>query len=97
MTELQDLLSFRKMITPMIIQILFWIGVGLCVLFGLISIGTSFTRFGGVSTFFSGLAIIVVGPIAVRIYCEILIIFFRINETLTEIKDGLESRRQQEQ
>jgi hypothetical protein len=96
MTELQEFLSFRKMITPMIIQILFWIGVGLCVLFGLISIGTSFTRYGGVSTFFTGLMLIVVGPIAVRIYCEIVIIFFRINETLTEIKDGLEAKKQQQ-
>jgi hypothetical protein len=28
----------------------------------------------------------------VRIYCEILIIFFRINETLTEIKHTMERR-----
>ena len=28
----------------------------------------------------------------VRIYCELLILFFRMNETLTEIKDLLASK-----
>jgi hypothetical protein len=31
-----------------------------------------------------------VGPIFCRIVCEFTIIFFRINETLTEIKNALE-------
>jgi hypothetical protein len=40
-----------------------------------------------------GVLLLFLGPIGVRIYCEILIIFFRINETLTEIKHSLEERR----
>jgi hypothetical protein len=40
-----------------------------------------------------GVLVLILGPVAVRIYCEILIIFFRINETLTEIKHTLEERR----
>ena len=32
------------------------------------------------------------GPLGVRVYCEILIIFFRINETLTEIKHAMGQR-----
>jgi membrane associated rhomboid family serine protease len=94
MIDLQELLSFRKMITPMIIQILFWVGAGICVLMGLISLGTSFTRFGGASTFFSGLVLIVVGPVLVRVYCELIIIFFRINESLEGIKKDLEVKQQ---
>ena len=85
-----DFIKFRKMITPAIIQVLFWVLTGLTVLGGLITMGASFTRFGGgAGTFFGGLLTLVLGPIAVRIYCEILILFFRMNETLTEIKNGL--------
>ena len=84
-------MAFRTMITPVIIQIIFWVGVALCIIFGLgaIFIGS---EYGGVSPVM-GFLIIILGPVVVRIYCEILIIFFRINETLTEIKHNLEERR----
>jgi len=88
--NMNDFLKFRKMITPAIIQILFWIGAAISVIAGLIIMGTSFGRFGGgAATFFGGLLTLVFGPFVVRIYCEILILFFRMNETLTEIKNGL--------
>jgi len=31
---------------------------------------------------------VVLGPIVVRIYCELLILLFRMNETLTEIRNN---------
>ena len=79
------------MITPVIIQILFWVGVALCIIFGIgyILVGSRYAT-GGV---FYGLMLLILGPLVVRIYCEILIIFFRINETLTEIKHDLDGRR----
>jgi hypothetical protein len=86
-----DFFAFRTMITPVIIQILFWVGVALCFIFG---IGAMLVgdRYGNGSPVW-GLLIIVFGPVLVRIYCEILIIFFRMNETLTDIKHTLEERR----
>jgi len=86
-----DFFSFRTMITPVIIQLIFWIGVALCIIFG---IGAMFvgSRYGGGNPAY-GLLILIGGPVVVRIYCEILIIFFRINETLTEIKHALEQRQ----
>ncbi len=36
-----------------------------------------------------GFFAMLLGPIAVRIYCELLIIFFRMNETLTDIRNDL--------
>jgi len=75
---MNDFLSFKKMITPLIIQFVFGLGVILCVIGGLIAM------FQG--QFFPGLMFIVVGPLSVRIYCEIVILAFRINETLTEIE-----------
>jgi hypothetical protein len=87
---MDDFLKFRKMITPAIIQVLFWVGVVIAVLGALGTMISSFFRGGGgVVTFFGGLIMLVVGPVIVRIYCELLILFFRMNETLTEIKDNL--------
>lgn len=90
---MNDFLSFRKMITPVIIQIIFWIGVvGFIVLgFVMIGIGASLP-WGGGTSILSGIACILLGPIGVRIYCEILILFFRMNETLTEIKNNTEPK-----
>jgi hypothetical protein len=73
-----EFLAFRKMITPMIIQIIFWVGVVACVITGFGAMGQSF---------FAGLMILLIGPLVVRIYCELLILLFRIHDTLTEIRD----------
>ena len=90
---MEDFLKFRKMVTPAIIQILFWVGVVISVLAGLGTMVFSFTRYGGgAGTFFGGLLFIILGPVVVRIYCELLILFFRMNETLTEIKNALEQK-----
>ena len=92
--KMDGFLKFRTMVTPVIIQILFWLGVAAAVLFGLVTMGTSFGRFGGgAGQFFGGLLIIVIGPVIVRIYCELLILLFRMNETLTEIKNSLAKKK----
>jgi hypothetical protein len=87
---MEDFFKFRKMITPAIIQVIFWVGVAICVIAGLVTMGASFNSYsGGVSVFLSGLLMVILGPIAVRIYCEIIILFFRMNENLSDIKDSL--------
>ena len=86
---MEDYLSFRKMITPLIIQILFWVGVAGSVIMGLVTIGSSFGRYGGGMQFLIGLLIIIIGPIVTRIYCELLILFFRMYDTLNDIKASL--------
>ncbi len=87
---MQEYLTFRKMFTPVAIQVIFWIGVLACVVFGLVSIvnGAS-ARYGGGSQVLSGIVTFILGPIAVRIWCELLIVVFRILDTLGEIKNKL--------
>jgi len=75
-----EFLSFRKMITPVIIQVIFWLGVVGSVLVGLGAV------FGGRGLY--GLGLIVVGPIVVRIECELLIIMFRIHDALQDIRSA---------
>ena len=95
---MRDFLLFRRMITPVIIQICFWLGVAACVVVGLVMIftaakaspawGQSQDTAAALQTL-GGLALVVLGPLVCRIYSEILILLFRMNETLTEIKNGL--------
>lgn len=88
--EPKDFLTFKKMITPAIIQVLFWILAGLAIILGLIGIVNGATSsFGGGSQVLGGLMLLVLGPVAVRVYCEILIVLFRMNATLTEIRNSL--------
>ncbi len=90
---MEDFLKFRKMITPVIIQIIFWVGVVASVLAGLISIvGGASASYGGGMMVLAGLLWIFVGPIIVRIYCEILIVLFSINDRLSEISNSLTNR-----
>ena len=79
------------MVTPIVIQVIFWVGAIGCILGGLIVIIWG-ARHGAADYVFKGLALLVLGPLAVRIYCEIMVVFFRINETLTEIKHTIEER-----
>ncbi len=91
---MSDFWAFRKMVTPVIIQIIFWVGAIVCVIAGLVMV-TMGTAYFGERMPLKGVLLIVFGPLVVRIYCEILIVFFRINETLTEIKHLLEHRGSQ--
>jgi hypothetical protein len=94
--SMSDFWAFRTMVTPVIIQIIFWIGALICLFVGAIMIfmGASAHQPVMGDYIWKGILLFILGPLAVRIYCEILIIFFRINETLTEIKHDLERRPQ---
>ena len=90
---MEDFLNFKKMITPLIIKILFWVGVVLCVLSGIATIiGGANASYGGGKMVLMGLLTIVLGPVIVRIYCELLIVIFSVNDTLTEIRDVLKEK-----
>ena len=79
---MNDFLSFRKMITPIFIQIIFWIAVVFVV------IGVLITMFQGGLNIVVGLIMLVIGPFVARIYCELLIIMFRIYDELVAIRTG---------
>lgn len=84
----QEYLTFKKMITPIVIQIVFWVLVALCVIVGLFAILRGMAA-DSAMTMLVGLAQIVIGPLIIRIYCELLIVIFSINDTLLDIKGNL--------
>jgi hypothetical protein len=85
---MNDFLSFRRMITPVFIQAIFWFFA-----VGMIIVGL-FMMIGGIVSgdilrgFFAGMFVMVAGPLFVRIYCELLIILFRIYDELVAIRTG---------
>ncbi len=89
---MRDFWAFRTMITPVIIEVIFWIGAIIAMVAGLIMFiyGISNYAAGAGDNIWKGVLLFVLGPVLVRIYCEIMIVFFRINETLTEIKHLVE-------
>jgi len=72
-----DFWNFRKMITPMAIQIIFWIGAAVAVISGVVQV------FSGMVL--AGLLWIILGPILVRVWCELTILAFKIYEELLRI------------
>ncbi len=93
----KEISSFDQMITPMIIKIVFWIGVIVSVIAGLALIlkGAN-SYYGSGAEVFSGLLILVLGPLTTRIYCELLIVLFKMHESLNEIRLKLASADSEE-
>ncbi len=94
----KQFLSFERMITPIIIKILFYIGLVGSVVGGIVVFITAL--FGGIADggfipiitgfllgLIGGILTMILGALLVRIYTELLIVVFRINETLTTIKN----------
>jgi len=76
---MNDIFFFDSMLTPKIITFVYWLMILGVIVSGL---GSMFQV-----SFFTGLAILVFGLVGVRIWCELLIVLFKINDnikTLTE-------------
>lgn len=85
-----EYLSFRRMITPVIIQVIFWLGVAACVIGGLVLIvAGAGARYGGGGQVLSGIFLLLLGPLGIRVYCELLIVFFKMLELLREISEKI--------
>lgn len=78
---MKDFLFFDTMITPKIITVIYWLLLLSVLLSGL---GTMLMDQGGILT---GLGIILGGAVAIRIWCEMLIVMFKINANLQKIAD----------
>lgn len=79
-----NFLLFRRMLTPLLIQFLFWLVLIVTVVVGIIDLLHK--------DYWHGFELIVFGPILIRILCEVFILFFSINETLTDVKNTVQER-----
>ncbi len=74
-----DFLSFRRMLTPVLTQIVFWVLTAAAIAGGiyLLIVGN-----------IAGLLLLLIGPLVIRIYAELIILGFQIFGTLTDIKNN---------
>jgi len=85
--------TFQDMIAPVILQCVFWLGALTSLLVGASFLISSWQAGpSGILGVLYGFAVLVGGPITLRIACELLIVPFRIYETLNGIKDRLDRR-----
>lgn len=82
---MKSLLFFDAMITPKIITFIYWLLLFVAAVGG---IGSMFS-FGRLtfSGFATGLAVVVGGALGARIWCELLIVLFKINEHTQKMAD----------
>jgi len=78
--EPKDFLFFDQMITPRVITFLYWLLLVGIVLGGIV---TMFTQ-----SFLGGLVGMVIGVFVARIWCELLIVMFKMNDALQAIKNS---------
>jgi hypothetical protein len=92
-----EFLAFKRMITPSIVKLLFWLGEFLLVLSGLGSIVSAIVtmtaKHGDVAL---GLVLLVAGPVSTvigmllwRVLCESALLYFQVFDRLGEIRDLL--------
>lgn len=81
MNVVQNLLSFDRMLTPVIIRGVFIVSVIVEILIGLGLI------FSGNILF--GLGFLVIAPIISRVSAELTLLFFEMHERLTDVKELL--------
>ena len=74
----QDLLFLNSMITPKVMTFIYWLMLLACVIGGLVAMFSV--------NFFAGLFSILFGSVLVRMWCELVIVLFRINEALQDIR-----------
>jgi hypothetical protein len=109
-----DFITFRLMLTPFLLQALFWLGSLACVVIGGRMMAASFeppadrpaivpekdpvdpdkakvkqaaARVFSAVTFATGLALLLLGPFALRLYCEMHLIIFKIHDELKWAND----------
>jgi hypothetical protein len=89
---MRDLLFFDAMVTPKIVTLIYWLLLAASAVTGLVLLfkGFGMMKYSG----FAGFGMVVAAPILAaasallaRIYCEIMIVLFKMNEALQYIRN----------
>ncbi len=81
---MKDFFSFRRMLAPWLIRIAFIFGLLILAITGIYAIITHSAA--------QGLLVLTAGPILLRLFLELIAIFFTINESLTDIRNLMKQR-----
>ena len=83
---MRDILFFDNMLTPKIITFVYWILLAAAVVTG---VGSMFGGYSGFTfgSFFMGIVYTAAGAVGARIWCELLIVLFKMNEALQVLRN----------
>jgi len=95
---IMDVLFFRRLIAPTIIMILFWVNVAFAILGGLITMLMGLIALfsgsaAGLLLILGGIVYIPVGILLARLTGEMMIVVFRMYESMRDIADALERNK----
>lgn len=79
---MKNFFSFNKLVTPYIVQILFWMGISVWA-YKMVELFKEFKL--GQANVMAAITLIVVWPLTLRLYCEIIMLLFKINENLLKL------------
>ncbi|MBP9040745.1 MAG: DUF4282 domain-containing protein [Anaerolineaceae bacterium] len=87
---MKDFFTFRKFIAPVLIQIIYWVITAAAVIGGLVMIinGVSY-RYSFWSEGISGILILILAPLAARLWAEYMMGFFEMRRNLRDVRDIL--------
>lgn len=83
---MRNIFFFDAMLTPKIITFVYWLLLLAAIVSGL---GAMFGGYQGftIGTLGAGLGVMIAGAIGARIWCELLIVLFKIHENLKKVAD----------
>jgi hypothetical protein len=85
---IRDIFFFDAMLTPKVVTLVYWLLLVAAVIAGLgtmFYMGFQYMTFG---TFVRGIAITIGGAIGARIWCELVIVLFKLNENVQRIANS---------
>ena len=92
MMDFAELLQWDRFITPSVIRVFYWLCLAMVALSGLSLILTALgmmaiNLIAGILLLIGSMVFTLAGIIFVRIFCELVMVIFRINEHLGAIRD----------
>ncbi|MCB1584343.1 MAG: DUF4282 domain-containing protein [Xanthomonadales bacterium] len=85
-----ELLNFKKLITPKVITFVYWLMLAGSLIAGITVMNMGYRSITLVQ-FLVGIGVMVVGIVIARIWCELLIVLFKMNEALQDIRSNNQS------
>ena len=88
-SPMAEVRAFRRFATPVLVQIAFWVGALVFLVIGINTIEAADRGWAGTDTamVWAGLLTIFLGPVILRIAGELILVVFRINEQIQELKE----------
>ena len=79
-------LSFDKMITPSVIKVVYWIGIVVIIISGIVGafVGMKENALAPLGA----ILYVIVGLFVLRVYCELIMLWFKIHEDLVGIRQN---------